>query len=120
MEINKFKEWTFVREIEIPDFVKDVLIEGEEAKKAYTTIRDTALFTNKRLIVVDVQGITGKKKEIYSIPYKSILMFSSENAGHIDINSEVSLWTRLGLIKINLKRDINVREFDKLIAKACL
>lgn len=120
MEINKFREWTFVQEIDVPNYVDELLIEGEKAKKAYQTIRDIALFTNKRLIVVDVQGITGKKKEIYSLPYRAINMWSSENAGHIDLNSEVSLWTRAGFIKINLKRNIDIRSFDKILAEACL
>lgn len=120
MELNKFKEWTFVQEVSVPSYVNEILIDGEEAKKAYSTIRDIALFTNKRLIVVDVQGITGKKKEIYSLPYRSINMWSSENAGHIDFNSEVSLWTKAGFIKINLKKGIDIRSFDKTLANACL
>lgn len=98
----------------------NLLVQGEEAIAAYKTIRDSAIFTNKRLIVRDAQGITGKKVEIYSLPYSSINMWSTENAGTIDFNAEVELWTRAGHIKINLKKGIDVRRFDRLIAEALL
>lgn len=86
----------------------------------YKTIRDVALFTNKRLIVSDAQGITGKKVEVYSLPWSAVNMWSSENAGKLDLNAEIELWTRAGHIKINLGRDVNVREIDALIASAVL
>ena len=113
--------WTFVSECPIPDDVNDLLIDGEEAIAAYKTIRDSAIFTNKRLIVRDAQGLSGKKVEIYSLPYSSINMWSTENAGSfLDFNAEVELWTRAGHIKVNLKKGVDVRKFDKLIAEALL
>lgn len=76
---------------------------------------------NKRLIVRDTQGLTGKKVEIYSLPYSSIYMWSTENAGKLfDFNVEVELWTRAGHIKINLQKGVDIRKFDKLIANAIL
>ena len=112
--------WTFMRETAIPADINNVLIPGEEAHAAYTTIRDVAVITNKRLIVSDSQGITGRKKEIYSVPFKSITMWSSENAGTLDLSAELQLWTRTGTIKINLKREIDVRKFDRLISQYVL
>jgi len=95
--------WTFFREVAIPQDIANLLINGEQPVAAFTTIRDVAVFTDKRLIVKDAQGITGKKVEIYSLPYSSILMWSTENAGKIfDLNAEVELWTKVGKIKINL------------------
>ena len=79
-----------------------------------------AIFTNKRLIVKDVQGLTGSKVEIYSLPYSSVHMWSTENAGMLDFASEVELWTRAGNIKIQLKRDINIRTFERLLAEYIL
>ena len=108
--------WTFFREVEVPEDASELLLKDERAVAAYATIRDVALFTNKRLLIKDVQGLTGKKVEIYSLPYSSILAWSSENAGMLDINAEIEIWTLAGKIKINLKRDINIRRFDKLIA----
>jgi hypothetical protein len=62
-----------------------------------------------------------EKLEIYSLPYSSINMWSTENAGKIfDINAEVELWTRAGHIKINLQKGVDIRRFDKLIANALL
>lgn len=111
--------WTFFREVNIPEDASELLLKDEKAVAAFATFRDVAFFTTKRLIIKDVQGLTGKKIEIYSLPYSSILAWSSENAGMLDINSEIEIWTLAGKIKINLKRDINIRKFDKLIA-ACL
>lgn len=113
--------WTFNSPCQIPDDVMKTLIPGETPLHAFKTIRDIAIFTNKRLIVRDAQGITGKKVETYSLPYSSIKMYSTENAGKIfDINSEVELWTVIGHIKINLGKDVDIREFDKIISEAIL
>lgn len=120
-EMNGILTWTFVSECPIPDDVQDLLVEGEVAVAAYKTFRDSAVFTSKRLIVRDAQGLTGKKVEIYSLPYASINMWSSENAGKLlDFNAELELWTRVGQIKINLQKGIDVRKFDKMIANFIL
>jgi hypothetical protein len=120
-ETGNILTWTLVSECPIPNDVSDLLVEGEVAIAAYKTLRDSAIFTNKRLIVRDAQGITGKKVEIYSLPYSSINMWSTENAGKLfDINAEVELWTRAGHIKVNLNKNVDIRKFDKLIANALL
>ena len=111
--------WTFFREVAIPQDIANLLINGEQPVAAFATIRDVAVFTDKRLIVKDAQGLTGKKVEIYSLPYSSILMWSTENAGKIfDLNAEVEL--KVGKIKINLKKDIDIRRFDTLLAQYIL
>lgn len=121
METSKILEWTLVSECPVPKDVEELLVEGEVAIAAYKTFRDSAIFTNKRLIVRDAQGLTGKKVEIYSLPYSSINMWSTENAGKfLDFNAEVELWTRAGRIKINLQKGVDIRRFDKLIAEALL
>ncbi len=120
-ETNQILDWTLLGECPIPNDVQDLLVEGETAVAAYKTFRDSAIFTNKRLIVRDSQGLTGKKVEIYSLPYSSINMWSTENAGRLlDFNAEVELWTRAGHIKINLDRKVDIRKFDRLIAEAVL
>jgi len=112
--------WIFYQEIPVPHDVQELLINGEVAERAFRTVRDVAIFTNKRLIVKDVQGLTGNKVEIYSLPYSSVHMWSTENAGMLDFTSEVELWTRAGNIKIQLKRDINIRTFERLLAEYIL
>lgn len=120
-ETTPILSWTLVEEIPIPSDVNDLLVEGERAIAAYKTFRDSAIFTTKRLIVRDAQGLRGKKVEIYSLPYSSINMWSSENAGSfLDMNAEIELWTRAGHIKVNLNKGVDIRKFDMLIANALL
>lgn len=121
METAPILAWTLVSECPIPDDVSDLLVEGESAVAAYKTFRDTAIFTTHRLIVRDAQGLRGKKVEIYSLPYSSINMWSSENAGKfLDWNAEIELWTRAGHIKVNLNKGVDIRKFDRLISNAVL
>lgn len=120
METAAITAWTFVSECPIPDDVKDLLVPGEEAVAAYQTFRDSAVFTTKRLVVRDAQGLRGKKVEIYSLPYSAITMWSSENAGTFDLDAEVELWTRAGHIKISLRKGIDVRRLDNIIARSVL
>lgn len=121
MDMTNILQWTFVSECEIPGDVDELLVSGEVAVAAYKTLRDSAIFTNKRLIVRDAQGLTGKKVEIYSLPYSSINMWSTENAGKLfDLNAEGELWTRAGHIKINLQKGVDIRKFDRIIAQALL
>lgn len=112
--------WTFVAEAPVPADVTDLLVPGEEAVAGYKTFRDMAIFTTKRLIVRDAQGVTGKKVEVYSLPYSAINMWSSENAGTLDFNAELELWTRAGHIKIKVGKGIDVRRLDLLIAQVVL
>ncbi|MFI2641486.1 PH domain-containing protein [Streptomyces sp. NPDC018610] len=71
---------------------KRLLGHGEQVHAAHLLIRDTILFTDRRLILVDKQGITGKKTEYHSIPYRSITHFSVETAGHFDLDAELKIW----------------------------
>ena len=120
-EISGALIWTLSRECPVPDDVNDLLVPGETAVVAYKTSRDSAIFTNKRLIVRNAQGLRGKKVEIYSLPYSSIVMWYSDNAdGFLDYNAEIELWTKAGNIKVNLGKGIDIRRFDKLIAAALL
>ncbi|MFE6736446.1 PH domain-containing protein [Microbacterium sp. NPDC057650] len=120
METGAILSWTLQQEIPVPADVQSVLAQGEQAVASFKTFRDSATFTTHRLIVRDAQGMTGKKVEIYSLPYSSILMWSSENAGTLDWNSELELWTKAGHIKVKLAKGVDVRRLDSLIAWAVL
>ena len=119
MEMASLATWTFLAEVSIPQDVLGVLVQGGQPYAAFKTMRDSAVFTSKRLIVRDAQGLTGRKVEIYSLPYSAINMWSTENAGTFDMNSEVELWTRAGHIKIKLGSQVDVRKIDRLIS-ACV
>lgn len=112
--------WNFVEECPIPEDVTAMLVPEERAIAAYKTFRDSAIFTTQRLIVRDAQGLRGKKVEIYSLPYSAINMWSSENAGSMDLSAEIQLWTRAGRIKVAVGKNIDVRRLDHLIANAVL
>ncbi|MER7043849.1 MULTISPECIES: PH domain-containing protein [Streptomyces] len=73
------------------DYVR-LLGHGEQVHAAYLLVRDTILFTDRRLIFVDKQGITGKKVEYHSIPYRSITHFAVETAGTFDLDAELKIW----------------------------
>lgn len=95
-----------------------ILCEGEVIERAYAHIRDKWVFTNKRLIIQDTQGVTGKKKEFFSIPYHNVECFSIETAGTFDDDSEMKLWVK-GLdqpIEINFGRSGNILEIQRLLA----
>ena len=74
------------------DDILPILISGEEIIGCYKGIRDYFVFTNKRIISVNVQGITGKKKDFTSIPYSKIQVFSLETSGTFDIDSELEIY----------------------------
>lgn len=120
METAAITQWTLVSECPIPEDVASMMVQGEQPVAAYRTFRDSAIFTTKRLIVRDAQGMTGKKVEVYSLPYSAINMWSSENAGTFDLDAEMELWTRAGHIKIKVGRKVDVRRLDMLIAHSVL
>ncbi|MFJ5978468.1 PH domain-containing protein [Pseudarthrobacter sp. AG30] len=120
MEAAAVTTWTFVEECPIPQDVMELMLPGEQPVAAYRTFRDSAIFTTKRMIVRDAQGITGKKVEVYSLPYSAINMWSSENAGKFDLDAELELWTRAGHIKIKVGKKVDVRRLDMLIAHSVI
>ena len=69
-----------------------ILAKGEVVEHAYQLIRDYFVFTDKRLVLVDKQGMTGSKIDYHSIPYKSITHFSVETAGTFDLDAELKIW----------------------------
>ncbi|MFK0570052.1 PH domain-containing protein [Endozoicomonas sp.] len=69
-----------------------ILNPSESIELAYKLIRDMVVLTNHRLILIDKQGLTGRKVEYRSIPYKSITMFTVESAGHFDLDAELKIW----------------------------
>lgn len=96
-----------------------LLIESEEIEVGFMLIRDIFVFTNKRLILVDVQGVTGKKKEYKSINYKSISRFSVETAGTFDLEAELKIWISSEAepsIKKQFNKSVNVYDVQKVLA----
>ena len=99
-----------------------LLCDGERIERAYKLIRDKWVFTNKRLIIQDIQGITGKKKDYMSIPYRSIERFSIETAGTFDMDAEMKIWVRgcTEPLKQNFDRNSNITEIQRILAQYVL
>lgn len=82
-------------ETDVDDVKKDygkLLGKNEQVIQAYKWVRDLLIFTDYRLILVDIQGATGKKVDYHSIPYKSIRHFAVESTGHFDLEAELKIW----------------------------
>lgn len=98
-----------------------ILTDNERVEKAYQLVRDVFIFTNKRLILVNIQGVTGKKQEYHSIPYKNITHFSIETAGHLDLDAELKVWLSGGnLIEKQFNRSVNIYEVQSVLASYIL
>lgn len=112
-------------EVDIEELRKEfgeILIDGEEIEAAFRIFRDKWVFTNKRLIMLDVQGVTGSKREYRSVPYHSINQFSVETGGTFDDDCEMKLWIR-GMhepLKKEFKRNIDVKALQRMLAKHIL
>jgi hypothetical protein len=96
-----------------------LLTDSEEIEMGFKLIRDTFIFTNKRLILVDVQGITGSKTEYKSISYKSITRFSVETAGTFELDAELKIWVsseqQPSIVK-QFNKSVNVYDVQKVLA----
>lgn len=80
--------------------IEPMFVEGEQILGSFQSIRDGVVFTNKRIFAINVQGITGKKKDFTSLPYSKVQAFSVETAGVLDLDSELELWfSGLGKVK---------------------
>ena len=95
-----------------------ILTSGEYLEKAFRVVRDMLVFTNKRLILVDKQGLTGSKADYVSIPYKSITRFSKESAGMLDLDAELKIWItgQVEPIRKEFKKDDNINLVYQLLS----
>lgn len=101
--------------------VQQLLVNGEELLGCYKGIRDYVVFTNKRVIAVNIQGVTGKKKDFTSLPYSKIQTFSVETSGTFDLDSELELWySGLGLVKFEFSGNCDIVQIGQLIGKYIL
>ncbi|MGI8313701.1 PH domain-containing protein [Halobacillus mangrovi] len=102
--------------------LEEVLIEGEKIQSGYKVLRDSFIFTDKRLILVDKQGMTGKKVEYHSIPYKSVTHFSVETAGSFDLDSELKIWLSGSSEPIGklFKKDSPIEDVQRTLAENVL
>ena len=101
--------------------LEDILVPGEQVTLAFSLIRDLIVFTEFRLILVDKQGMTGKKTSYKSLPYRSISRFSVETSGHFDLDAELKIWVSSAdepSEVLQFKSDSSVIEIQQALASA--
>ncbi|MFS1664404.1 PH domain-containing protein [Streptococcus sp. zg-JUN1979] len=107
----------------IEEQLADILVVGERVELAYVLVRDLIVFTEKRLILVDKQGVTGKKTSYKSIPYRSISRFTVESSGHFDLDAELKIWISSASEPseiLQFKSDRSVVDIQRALASAVL
>ena len=97
--------------------ISPMFIQGEQIIATFQSIRDGIVFTNKRIISINVQGLTGKKKDFTSLPYSKIQAFSVETAGALDLDSELELWfSGMGKVKFEFVSRADVPAICRMIS----
>lgn len=91
---------------------------GEQIYAAFMLVRDAMLFSNRRLIMIDKQGISGRRTSYHSIPYRSISHFSVETAGHLDLDAELYIWigSDPAPLKQKFNRQVDIYEVQGLLS----
>jgi hypothetical protein len=99
-----------------------LLVQGETIEVAFQIIRDQIIFTNKRLITIDKQGLTAKKVDYRSIPYDKIVQFSKESAGVLDLDAELKIWiaSTAEPLKFEFSKDAPINVVYSLLSEKIL
>lgn len=122
--INLDSNFMNLKSISLKDVRQEVgklLVENEEMVFAFQTIRDQVIFTNNRIFVVNVKGVTGKKVAYFSYPYSKIQYYGIETAGFLDIDSELILTFSNGhILQFDFKSNVDIRKISSLISKYVL
>lgn len=97
--------------------ITSFLLDDEEIIGLFQTIRDQVVFTNKRIIAANVQGLTGSKVDYTSMPYSKIQTFSVETAGVLDLDCELEIYiAAVGKVKFDIKGNFDIVKFNKIIS----
>lgn len=121
-----FKNGSYVKMKKTKGFTNEqmvtpLFIPGEEFIGEYQAMRDFVVFTNKRVIAVNVQGLTGKKKDFTSLPYSKVQVFSIETSGTFDLDSELELcFSGIGMVKFEFTGASDIVEIGRTIGQYVL
>lgn len=97
--------------------IYDLIIDGENIEMAFSTVRDQVVFTNKRIFVVNVQGITGKKVMYLSYPYSKIQYYGVQTAGMLDIDCELILGFSNGShLQLDFRSNVDIKKINNMIS----
>ena len=124
MKIDLLVKFSVTKEIDEKSIlvgISHLLVEEEKVELAFTHVRDKVWFTNKRLITMDVQGLTGSKKEFRSFPYPKISSFSIETAGTFDGDSDFKIWVSgVGVFGIKFHKKLDIKSIGKFLSSKIL
>ncbi len=110
-----------VNETSVANDISPLFVTGEALIGVYKGIRDYVVFTNKRMIVVNVQGMTGKKKDFTSLPYSKVQVFSVETSGYFDLDSELEIYfSGLGKVLLEFTGGSDIVAIGKAIGEYVL
>lgn len=101
----------------------NLLLDDETIEMGFKLIRDVYIFTDKRLILIDKQGLTGKKVDMLSLPYRSISRFSLETSGHFDLDAELKIWVSSSpgpTVSKTFSRSVDVYAVQRVLASHVL
>ena len=121
-----FQNATFLKLKPVPntifeEIIKPVFVDDECIIETFQSIRDGVIFTNKRIMVINVQGLTGKKKDLTSLPYNKIQAFSVETAGTLDLDNELDLWfSAMGKVRFEFSSGANILQICRIISEFTL
>ena len=95
-----------------------ILVPDEEVLAAFKSLRDLAFLTNYRLCLVDIQGLTGRKVDVHSVPYRSIVRFSVETAGTFDLDADLAIWVSGAVepLRVKIGRNSNTGLVQRILA----
>jgi hypothetical protein len=103
------------------ELVGDLLIEAEQVMSSYKGARDMVVFTNKRVIAVNIQGLTGKKVDYSSLPYSKLQAWSVETAGTFDRDTELEMYfSGLGKVRLEFNTRFDVKAFNRFLGSYVL
>lgn len=103
-----------------PEF-ENLMIKDEKMVMAFQTIRDQVIFTDSRIFVVNVKGVTGKKVAYFSYPYSKVQYYGIETAGFLDIDSELIIAFSNGrMLQFDFKSNVDIKTLNSLISKYTL
>lgn len=103
--------------------VNGLLVHGEECVLAFQTVRDQLVFTNKRIISIDVQGITGRRKSFSSLPYSKIQFFTIQTPGFAELIPDSELYIMFSngtTAKFEFKGDTDIGKVGRMISEFVL
>ncbi len=100
---------------------KDLIVPGEEVLGSYKAVRDGVVFTTKRIIIINVQGLSGKKIDYTSIPYAKFNAYSIETSGVFDMDAELNIYVSgMGMLTFEFRGRSDIREISKFISQAII